>query len=62
MRDKTEVKCRGREGREDTGDHGLCRRLLRVTKTSYELTWGVKVIMKQKNNNKITITAVGLPH
>ena len=43
MRDKSWRHVPGGR-RDDTCDHGLSRRSLRVNKTSYELSWKVKVI------------------
>ena len=37
--------------RDDACDHGLSRRSLRV-KTSYELSWKVKVMIKKRKKEK----------
>ena len=50
MSDKNERTCRGGR-RDDTCDHGLSRRSLRV-KTSYELSWKVKVMIKKRKKEK----------
>ena len=34
--------------RDDTCDHGLSRRSLRVNKTSYEFSWKVTVMIKKE--------------
>ena len=40
--------------RDDTCDHGLSRRSLRV-KTSYELGWKIKVMIEKNKNKKMEL-------
>ena len=43
---------------DDTCEHGLSRRSLRV-ETSYEFSWKVKVMIKKKRRKKTATTLFG---